>query len=71
MLDIQLLRKDLASVVARLKARKFDFPAAQFGELEAQRKTVQTRTEDLQAEPRRKARAPMPRWPKRTRFQLN
>ena len=49
MLDIQALRNDLAEVVTRLKARNFDFPAARFCELEADRKTVQTNTEALQA----------------------
>ncbi len=49
MLDIQQLRNDLDHVVARLKARKFDFPAEEFKALEAQRKTVQTNTENLQA----------------------
>jgi len=49
MLDIQELRKDLAGVVARLKVRGFDFDATSFGELEAERKTIQTNTEALQA----------------------
>jgi seryl-tRNA synthetase len=49
MLDIQELRKDLDGVVTRLAARKFDFPAEQFSRLEAERKTIQTNTEALQA----------------------
>ena len=49
MLDIQELRKDLDSVVARLAARKFDFPAEIFKALEAERKSLQTTTENLQA----------------------
>lgn len=49
MLDIQELRKDLDSIVMRLKARKFDFPAEAFRQLEAERKTIQTNTENLQA----------------------
>lgn len=49
MLDIQQLRNDLETVAARLKARKFDFPAEEFKALEAQRKTIQTSTENLQA----------------------
>ncbi|MBC7756611.1 MAG: serine--tRNA ligase [Bdellovibrio sp.] len=49
MLDIQQLRNDLDGVVARLKVRNFDFPAARFSELEAERKTNQTNTEALQA----------------------
>ena len=49
MLDIQQLRNDLDNVVARLAARKFVFPADEFKALEAQRKTIQTNTENLQA----------------------
>lgn len=53
MLDIALLRKDLDSVLARLAKRKTPQPfldEARFRELEAERKTIQTRTEDLQAQ---------------------
>ncbi len=53
MLDIALLRKDLDSVIARLSKRKTPQPfldEARFRELEAERKTIQTRTEDLQAQ---------------------
>ena len=53
MLDINLLRKDLASVVARLEARKTPQPyldVAAFKALEAERKTIQTRTEELQSQ---------------------
>ena len=49
MLDIQELRKDLDAVTARLKARGFEFDAANFSKLEAERKTIQTNTEALQA----------------------
>ena len=52
MLDITLLRRDLPAVVARLEARKTPQPfldVARFGALEAERKTLQTRTEELQA----------------------
>jgi seryl-tRNA synthetase len=49
MLDIQALRKDPDAVVARLAARGVDFPIQQFQSLEAERKTIQTRTEDMQA----------------------
>jgi seryl-tRNA synthetase len=49
MLDIQLLRSDLASVVQRLALRGYAFDEAQFTALEAERKTVQTRTQELQA----------------------
>jgi seryl-tRNA synthetase len=53
MLDITLLRKDLASVVARLETRKSPQPfldVARFSALEAERKSLQTRTEELQAQ---------------------
>jgi seryl-tRNA synthetase len=53
MLDITLLRKDLASVVARLESRKNPQPFLQldaFKALEAERKSIQTRTEELQAQ---------------------
>ncbi len=52
MLDINLLRKDLAFAVARLEARKNPQPfldVAAFSALEAERKAIQTRTEELQA----------------------
>ena len=53
MLDITLLRKDLDQVIARLHTRKnpqsfLDVEA--FKRLEAERKTLQTRTEELQAQ---------------------
>ena len=53
MLDIALLRKDLDSVLARLAKRKNPQPfldEAAFRALEAERKTIQTRTEELQAQ---------------------
>lgn len=52
MLDITLLRKDLDAVVARLEQRKSPQPyldVAAFKALETERKTLQTRTEELQA----------------------
>ena len=52
MLDINLLRRDLNSVVARLEARKTPQPfldVARYSALEAERKTLQTGTEELQA----------------------
>jgi seryl-tRNA synthetase len=49
MLDIQALRSDLEAVVSQLKNRGFDFDSASFAALEQERKTVQTRTQDLQA----------------------
>ena len=48
MIDIQLLRKDIDSVAARLAARKFQLDVAGFNALEAERKAIQTRTEELQ-----------------------
>ena len=53
MLDINLLRKDLDAVLAGLNARKSPqafLDLAAFTALEAERKTIQTRTEELQAE---------------------
>jgi seryl-tRNA synthetase len=52
MLDINLLRRDLDQVVARLQKRKTPQPfldVARFATLEAERKTLQTRVEELQA----------------------
>ncbi len=49
MLDIQALRNDLAAVAARLAARGFILDTAKFEQLEAERKTIQTRTQELQA----------------------
>ena len=53
MLDILLLRKDLASAVARLESRKKPqafLNVEAFQALEAERKTIQTRTEELQSQ---------------------
>ena len=53
MLDIALLRKDLDGVLAKLALRKNPQPfldEARFRELEAERKHIQTRTEELQAQ---------------------
>jgi seryl-tRNA synthetase len=49
MLDIQALRNDLDGVVSQLKKRGFEFDSASFTALENERKTVQTRTQELQA----------------------
>jgi len=52
MLDLNLLRRDLPQVVARLATRKNPQPyldEARFAALEAERKQLQTRTEELQA----------------------
>ena len=48
MIDIQLLRKDIDTVAARLAARKFQLDVAGFNAIEAERKSLQTRTEELQ-----------------------
>ncbi|SFB89871.1 serine--tRNA ligase [Massilia yuzhufengensis] len=48
MIDIQLLRKDIDTVAARLATRKFQLDVAGFNALEAERKANQTRTEELQ-----------------------
>ncbi|MFM9433996.1 seryl-tRNA synthetase [Janthinobacterium sp. CG_23.3] len=48
MIDIQLLRKDIDKVAARLATRKFQLDVAGFNALEAERKAIQTRTEELQ-----------------------
>ncbi|WP_454763084.1 serine--tRNA ligase [Cupriavidus campinensis] len=49
MLDIQLLRKDIDAVAQRLATRGFQLDVATFQALEAERKQLQTQTEDLQA----------------------
>lgn len=49
MLDIQLLRKDLANVAERLAQRGYSLDVLQFNALESQRKQLQTSTEELQA----------------------
>ncbi len=50
MIDIQLLRKDIAAVAARLAQRKFNLDVDAFNALETERKAIQTRTEELQAQ---------------------
>ncbi|KPF44884.1 seryl-tRNA synthetase [beta proteobacterium AAP51] len=53
MLDINLLRRDLSGVVAQLKRRKNPQPyldEARYSALEAERKAIQTETEQLQAQ---------------------
>jgi seryl-tRNA synthetase len=49
MIDPQLLRKDIAAVQARLATRKFQLDVEKFNTLETERKSLQTRTEELQA----------------------
>jgi len=55
MIDIQLLRTNLEGVTQRLAARGFAFPREAFLSLEAERKDIQTRTQDWQS--RRNAQA--------------
>ncbi len=53
MLDINLLRRDLDGVIAKLEARKKPqefLDREKFSALEAERKRIQTRTEELQAQ---------------------
>ncbi|MBJ7380617.1 MAG: serine--tRNA ligase [Polynucleobacter sp.] len=57
MLDPQLLRKDLASVEARLADRKFKLDTTLFTRLENERKQLQGRTEELQAKRNQLAKA--------------
>src|ERR1700740_3659000 len=49
MLDIQLLRKDLEGVAKRLPARGYTLDVSAFSALEAERRAIQTRTEELQS----------------------
>ena len=49
MLDIQLLRADIDAVSQRLATRGYTLDTATFQTLDAERKTLQTRTQDLQA----------------------
>jgi len=53
MLDVNLLRRDLDGVVERLSRRKDPQPfldVPRFAGLEAERKSIQTQTEQLQAQ---------------------
>ncbi len=49
MIDIQLLRTELDGVIARLTRRGYPFDRKVFLALEAERKDIQTRTQELQA----------------------
>jgi seryl-tRNA synthetase len=49
MLDVQLLRSDLAGTASRLADRGYTLDKAAFERLEAKRKSVQTETQELQA----------------------
>ena len=50
MIEIQLLRKDIKAVAERLAQRKFRLDVDAFNALESERKAIQTRTEELQAQ---------------------
>jgi seryl-tRNA synthetase len=49
MLDINVLRKDVVAVADRLRTRGYELDVEGFNALEAERKAVQVRTEELQA----------------------
>ncbi|MEQ1674653.1 MAG: serine--tRNA ligase, partial [Candidatus Nitrotoga sp.] len=49
MLDIQTLRNDLAAIAERLATRGYVLDSEKFEQLETARKTIQTRTQELQA----------------------
>ncbi|KKB63791.1 seryl-tRNA synthetase [Robbsia andropogonis] len=49
MLDIQQFRKDIDGVAKRLADRGYTLDVAAFNAVEAERRTIQTRTEELQA----------------------
>jgi seryl-tRNA synthetase len=57
MIDIQLIRKDLDTVAARLADRKFILDKDTFISLESDRKQVQSRSEELQAKRNQLAKA--------------
>ncbi|WP_079202037.1 serine--tRNA ligase [Pseudomonas sp. CC6-YY-74] len=57
MLDSKLVRSQLHDVAQRLAARGFQLDVARFEALETQRKTLQTRTEQLQAERNSRSKA--------------
>src|SRR5690606_14646893 len=57
MLDSKLVRTQLHEIAGRLAARSFQLDVARFESLETQRKSVQTRTEQLQAERNSRSKA--------------
>ncbi|WP_293007421.1 serine--tRNA ligase [Nitrosomonas sp.] len=50
MLEIQQLRTDLNNITQQLAKRGYTFPAEAFNALEAERKIIQTQTQELQAQ---------------------
>ncbi len=68
MLDIQLLRSELTQVAARLQQRGYSLDTEKFERVEAERKAIQTRTQELQAKRNRcPSRSAPPRAGARTR----
>ncbi|WP_044409349.1 serine--tRNA ligase [Thiomicrospira microaerophila] len=57
MLDAKLLRNDMGAVVEKLARRGFRFDAETFNQLEQQRKDLQVKTEQLQAQRNQSAKA--------------
>jgi seryl-tRNA synthetase len=57
MLDSKLVRSQLHDVAQRLASRGFQLDVVRFEALETQRKAVQTRTEQLQAERNSRSKA--------------
>ncbi|MEM1432889.1 MAG: serine--tRNA ligase [Pseudomonadota bacterium] len=57
MLDNRLLRDDPQAVADRLKKKRYEFPLVEFESLEASRKSVQERTEQLRSERNRISKA--------------
>ena len=57
MLDPRLIRNELDSVAAQLARRGFELDAARIAELEAQRKEIQVRTQELQSERNSRSKA--------------
>ncbi len=57
MLDTQLLRKDIDTVVERLRARGFEFELDRYQDVEARRKALQVATQALQNERNTSSRA--------------
>lgn len=49
MLDVHLLRSDIDAIAKRLSSRGYQLDVAQFQLLEGERKSIQTRTQELQA----------------------
>ncbi|MBL7003161.1 MAG: serine--tRNA ligase [Gammaproteobacteria bacterium] len=57
MLDPKLLRADIEGVTQKLKTKKFEFDIQQFSDLEAQRKVIQVKTQELQSERNNKSKS--------------